>query len=63
MFVIRLEQYFNFCVTKRMVAMVNDLLKQMQISSKSHTSFYNDFSILILNITKTRGSKGLGLLI
>ena len=40
----RLEQYFNFCVSKRMVAMVNDEIiytfnSKCQKSSKSKTSF------------------------
>ena len=50
----RLEQYFNFCVSKRMVAMVNDEIiytfnsKCQHFFSKSQASlgFCNDFSIL-----------------
>ena len=54
MFVRRLEQYFNFCVTQRMVAMVNVEISytfnsKCKKSSKSHASFFIlKVSIMIL---------------
>ena len=54
MFVRRPVQYFNFCVSKRMVAMVNDEIlytfnSKCQKSSKSHASFFIlKISIMIL---------------
>ena len=41
----RLEQYFNFCVSKRMAAMVNDEIiytfnSKYQNSSQSHASVF-----------------------
>ena len=50
----RLELYFNFCVSKRMVAMVNDEIiytfnSKCQESSKSQASFFIlKISIMIL---------------
>ena len=69
----RLEQYFNFCVSKTMVAITNYEMiytfnSKCQKSSKSQASFFIlKVSIMILAflfymLQKTRGPKGLGLL-